>query len=243
MNVSCSGASAPRSRIFWRLVLFASITLSTGAAASGEESAGAVVYRVDSTHSSVDFSIMKWVVTRQVGSFRQIEGTIRMAPDCPESAEVEIRVHAASLDTRNSGRDRVVRSDDFLDVEAHPYLTFSSVAVRRNQAGSFDVEGNLTIRGVTRRIITPVQMAGVTEVKGFGELLSFEAAFTVDRRDFGVLGTRWSGGKTILGDEVEVRLTVTARRVKQEVRDRGEPVDDEESRRAGNLRPLLRLEG
>lgn len=211
MNVSCFEASALR--IVWRLVFIASITLSGGVPAFGGESAEPVVYRVDSTHSSVDFSIMKWVITRQVGSFRQIEGTIRMASDCPESAEVEIRVDAASLDTRNSGRDRVVRSEDFLDVEAHPYITFRSVDVRRNRNGSFDVEGDLTIRGVTRRIITPVQLAGVADLSGFGELISFDTSFVVDRSDFGVLGTRWSGGKAILEDEVEVRLTVTANRV------------------------------
>ncbi len=83
---------------------------------------------------------------------------------------------------------------------------------REAQSGSFDVAGNLTIRGVTRRIVAPVRFLGVTDAAGRGQLISFETQFVVDRRDFGVLGTRWSGGKAILGDEVNVRLTVAARR-------------------------------
>ncbi|MBW3671160.1 MAG: YceI family protein [Acidobacteria bacterium] len=211
MNVSRVNAS-PLLRIA-RFLCFAGLSLFSGAQLLGSDTSEPALYRVDSTHSSVEFSITKWVVTRQYGSFRELDGTIRMAAECPEATEVEIRIHAASLDTRNSGRDRVVRSDDFLDVENHPHLIFRSKEIRRNSSGSFDVVGNLTIRGVTRRIVAPVRFLGATEVAGLGELISFETQFVVNRRDFGVLGTRWSGGKTILGDEVDVRLTVAARKV------------------------------
>lgn len=212
MNASRVKA-APLLSVIVRLLLLAGLALFSGAPLLGSDSSEPAVYRVDSTHSSVEFSIAKWVVTRQYGSFRELDGTIRMATQNPEAAEVMIRIDAASLDTRNSGRDRVVRSDDFLDVEAHPYLIFRSKEIRRTGSGSFDVAGNLTIRGVTRRIVAPVRFLGVTDDAGRGQLISFETEFVVNRRDFGVLGTRWSGGKAILGDEVNVRLTVAARRV------------------------------
>lgn len=204
--------AAMRSMIV-RLLCFAALSLFSGAGLLGSDTAEPALYRVDSTHSSVEFSITKWAVTRQYGSFRELDGTIRMTAECPEAAEVEIRVRAASLDTRNSNRDRVVQSDDFLGVESYPYLIFRSEEVRRNGAGVFEVVGDLTIRGVTRRIVAPVRFLGVAEVAGLGELISFETQFVVNRRDFGVLGTRWSGGKAILGDEVDVRLTVAARKV------------------------------
>jgi polyisoprenoid-binding protein YceI len=174
---------------------------------------GAAVYRVDPTHSSVEFSISKWTVTRQTGTFRSFGGTIRMAPDRPETARVEIRVAAASLDTRNEDRDAAVRSDDFLDVANHPFIIFRSRAIRADGPGSYFVTGDLTIRGVMRRIVAPVTVIGIEAVPGVGELASFEATFDLDRRDFNVLGTRWSGGSAILGNEVTVRLRIVARKV------------------------------
>lgn len=189
-------------------VLTASSPLAHVASASA-----AAVYRVDPTHSSVEFSISKWTVTRQTGTFRSFEGTIRMAPDRPETARVEIRVAAASLDTRNETRDAVVRSDDFLDVASHPHILFRSRAIRADGPDSYGVTGDLTIRGVTRRIVAPVRMIGIEAVPRVGELASFETTFLLDRRDFNVLGTRWSGGSAILGDEVTVRLRIVARRV------------------------------
>ncbi|HVR44777.1 MAG TPA: YceI family protein [Thermoanaerobaculia bacterium] len=176
--------------------------------------AAPVVYLIDSTHSTVEFSISKWTVTRQTGLFRTLDGKIRMDPARPETAEVVVRIDASSLDTRNGGRDRVVRSDDFLDVAKHPHMIFRSTGVRRNGSSAFEVAGDLTIRGVTRRIVAPVRLAGLQKVPGVGELASFETEFVVNRRDFGVLGTRWSGGKAILGDEVTVTLAIVARRAR-----------------------------
>jgi polyisoprenoid-binding protein YceI len=169
---------------------------------------------VDATHSHVEFSISKWTVTRQQGIFRDLEGVIRMDPGEPERASVEIRVRAASLDTRNATRDRVVRSDDFLDVKRHPWITFRSTRLERDENGGFEVTGDLTIRGVTRNLTAPVQFTGVHRDRNVGELAAFESEFTVNRRDFGVLGSRWSGGQAILGDEVAVRLAITARRAR-----------------------------
>lgn len=194
-----------------RLLLAAAIVaalLPRTATASG----GGAIYRVDATHSSVEFSITKWRVTRQTGIFRELDGTIRMADGRPESARVDIRVAAASIDTRNDGRDEVVRSEDFLDVERHPELMFRSRGIRRTGAASFAVTGDLTIRGVTRRITAPVTVLAIGEVPGMGEIASFETRFAVDRREFGVLGSRWSGGRAILGDEVRVALRIVARK-------------------------------
>jgi polyisoprenoid-binding protein YceI len=171
-----------------------------------------VVYRVNPTLSTVEFSLSKWTVTRQVGLFRALEGTIALPPDRPEGAAVDIRVDAASLDTRNETRDDVVRSEDFLHVSAHRFIRFRSTSVRRNGSGSFDVTGDLTLRGVTRRIVAPVRFLGITRADGLGELAAFETSFVIDRRDFGVLGSRWSGGRAILGDEVTVHLAITALR-------------------------------
>jgi polyisoprenoid-binding protein YceI len=171
-------------------------------------------YRVDSTHSSVEFTITKWSVTRQTGVFRELGGTIALDPARPEGGTVRVRIDAASLDTRNQSRDDAVKSSDFLDVERHRWMTFQSTAIERNRSGGFDVAGDLTIRGVTRRVVAPVRLIGIAEAPGNGELASFETSFIINRRDFGVDGTRWSGGQAILGDEVTVKLNIVGRRTR-----------------------------
>lgn len=192
---------------------FHALLLTLAMAATHAAASDVATYRIDQTHSSVEFSISKWHVTRQSGVFRELGGTIRMAPARPETARVEIRVDATSLDTRNATRDSVVRSEDFLDVDRHPHLAFRSTAVRRTGPAAFDVTGELTIRGVTRRVVAPVEVIAIGRVRGMGEIASFETTFIVDRREFGVLGSRWSGGRVILGDEVTVTLRIVARRV------------------------------
>ena len=73
---------------------------------------------------------------------------------------------------------------------------------------SFDVTGDLTIHAVTHRITVPVKLLGLTTVPNVGELAGFGTIFTLDRTDYGVLGSRWSGGKLLLGKEVTIYLRI-----------------------------------
>jgi polyisoprenoid-binding protein YceI len=90
-------------------------------------------------------------------------------------------------------------------------MTFSSASVVRGPTSdTFEVTGDLTIRGVTRRIMVPVKFLGLGSRPGSGTFAGFEANFALDRTEFGVNGTRWSGGKLLLSKEVQVHLTVGA---------------------------------
>ena len=111
----------------------------------------------------------------------------------PAKCKIDVTVRAASLDTRNWVRDRVLRSDDFFDVEKYPTLSYRSTSVTATGKEAYDVEGDLTIHGVTKRIIVSAKTIGVRVMPGIGDSAGFQTAFNIDRRDFGVLGSRWSG--------------------------------------------------
>lgn len=184
-----------------RLVLLTA--LLTAAAAHAE----AVRYLVRPTYTSIRFSIVKWGVMKEEGIFRDLDGTLDFDAAHPEQARIAITVQAASIDTKNDTRDGVLRSDDFLDAARYPKLSFVSRAITRDNSRWF-VTGDLTIHGTTRRIRVPVTQLGTRDLPKVGKLAAFETAFTINRRDYGVLGARWGAIPGTLDDAVEIHIIV-----------------------------------
>lgn len=164
-------------------------------------------YSVNPTYSSVAFTIVKWSVIKEEGIFRDFRGTLDFDPAHPESAKIDVIIRATSIDTKDSTRDDVVRSDDFLDVSQFPTLEFHSTAVQRMGAQTF-VTGDLTIHGTTLRVRFPVTQLGMRDVPHVGKIAAFEATFTINRRDFGVLGNRWGAIPATLSDEVVLHIVI-----------------------------------
>lgn len=166
-------------------------------------------YVISAEHSYVGFSIIKWMVVRETGRFRDFDGVIRYDPLNPAECRVVFTVRAESLDTGIPRLDAVLRSDDFFDTASFPTLAFRSVEVQMESAARLRVTGDLTIRGVTRRIVVPVSVRRTQGVAA--AVTGFESRFTIDRTAFGVNGTRWSGGRLSLSREVDIELRVAGR--------------------------------
>jgi len=169
--------------------------------------AEAIRYLVRPTYTSIRFSIVKWGVMKEEGIFRDFSGTLDFDPTHPEQSRIEINVQAPSIDTKNETRDGVLRSDDFLDVARYPTLSFVSRAITRENAQWF-VTGDLTIHGTTRRIRVPVSQLGTRDLPKIGKLAAFETAFTINRRDYGVLGAKWGAIPGTLDDNVDIHIIV-----------------------------------
>ncbi len=191
------------SELFGRIALALALLAATGA--HGEPQAPA--YSILRDHSGVEFTILKWNVYRELGRFTRFEGVLRYDPRHPQASSIEIDVDAASIDTGMPLRDRILRSDDFFDAERHPRLTFRSTAVQPEGA-ALRVMGDLTVRGVTRRVEVPVTVIGVGSHPHVGPIAGFEAVFSIDRTAFGIDGARWSGGRDSLAKDVQVRVRI-----------------------------------
>jgi polyisoprenoid-binding protein YceI len=167
----------------------------------------ATLYQVEPVNGTVSFTVMKWGVIREEGNFRDFNAEIHFDRHNPSKSRVAFEVKTASIDTKNDSRDGTLRSEDFFHVARHPKLTFRSVSVRPRGKTEADVTGDLTIRGVTKRITVPVKLIGVSKQGNGRELAGFETEFKIDRRAFGVTGGRWaSGAPGILGNEVTIRV-------------------------------------
>lgn len=163
----------------------------------------AAIYQVEPTNGTVSFTIMKWGVIREEGTFRDFRANIDYDPRAVAKSRVDFDVVTKSVDTKNDNRDSTLRSEDFLDVEKYPIMRFRSTRVVPRSADMADVTGNLTIHGVTRMITVPVRLIGVRD-----RFAGFETTFTIDRRAYGITGGRWVAGGPpgILGTDVTIRI-------------------------------------
>jgi polyisoprenoid-binding protein YceI len=167
--------------------------------------AQAQTFSVRKEDSHIGFAVYKWVVFKEEGRFKDFAGTIVYDPKNPATGSVEFTVRTNSVDSRNEGRDRALRSQEFFHVQQYPTLSFTSTSVSAKGADTLLVTGDLTLRGVTKRLTIPVKVLGVNRVGDLGELAGFESSFVVNREDFGI-----ARGWDIISKEATVHLMVGA---------------------------------
>ena len=111
------------------------------------------IWNIDSSHSSVQFSVRHLMITNVRGEFSGLKGTVEFDPAAPETAAVQASLEAATINTREAKRDDHLRSADFFDTEKHATLSFVSTALAKKGDG-FLLTGDLTIRGTTKSVAT-----------------------------------------------------------------------------------------
>jgi polyisoprenoid-binding protein YceI len=160
-------------------------------------------WKADPAHSEISFSVRQ-LVTKVRGRMTSFDIAI-VTGDDPLDSSVRATIDLASVDTGNPKRDKHIRSSTFLDVAAHPRMTYASTGVRRAAEG-WVVDGDLTVHGVTRPVPLAVVPTGFAAHPDGGGHASFSATAVVDRRDFGI--DRWSGGGMV-GTKVPISLRIT----------------------------------
>ena len=139
-------------------------------------------WRIDPTHSRIGFSTRHAMVTKVRGAFNDIEGIIHADVDNPMNSKVSVKIKVASIDTRNAQRDEHLRTNDFFDAPNYPEITFESTRIDQVEEDSYIVNGNLTIRGITKEIGIPIQFTGI-ERDPSGQLRAgFEGSRRIDYR-------------------------------------------------------------
>lgn len=171
-----------------------------------EHAANVSTYDIDIVHSEMTFRI-RHLMGRVFGTFNEWDGTLTVDPDDLSTLSVDVTVQTASINTLNAQRDEHLRTDDFFDVEHHPTMTFTSNRVVVNGNG-IAVEGDITIRGVTRPVVLTGEYLGEGTDPWGGERIAFIASTTVNRQDFGVSFNQLVEGVGMIGDQVEISLAV-----------------------------------
>lgn len=135
---------------------------------------------IDKNHSQINFIADSRLLSAH-GFFGKWDADVKLDATNWPASTVAITIDAASLNTRVDTRDNHLRSPDFFDVAKFPTITFKSVSVAKVAEGKLDITGDLTIRGVTKRIVVPA--TAVFYEKGAGR---FRGQFVINRKDYGV---------------------------------------------------------
>lgn len=165
-------------------------------------------WSVDLVHSSAAFTA-RHLISKVHGRFRDFAGELRTG-DNPLDSAVTVRIDAASIDTGNAQRDEHLRSEDFLEVATYPRLSFTSTGLRTNGA-DFLIDGDLTIKDVTRPITADLVAHGFTPDQDGRLRAGFSATFEINRKDFNV-SFHWvlETGGAMVGDRVAIQLDIEA---------------------------------
>jgi polyisoprenoid-binding protein YceI len=168
-------------------------------------------YTLDPAHTRIGFVARHAMVTKVRGAFNEFEGTAVLDGANPANSHVEVTINAASIDTRNAQRDEHLRSNDFLAMQEYPKITFSSTGVRQVDDTTFDVTGDLTIRGVTNSITIPFSSEGAAKDPFGNQRVGFEGSVTINRKDYGVTwNAALEGGGVLVSDKVTLEFDVSA---------------------------------
>jgi polyisoprenoid-binding protein YceI len=169
------------------------------------------VWKIDPTHTLIEFSAKHMMFTTVKGRFSDIEGTITLDEAYPEQSHAEAVIDATTIDTRSEQRDVHLRSADFFDVETFPTISFKTTGVEVLGQERAKVTGDLTIKDVTRPVTLDVTVNGYGQNPWGLEVAGFSAETTINRKDFGL---NWNvaleAGGVLVGDTIKITLEIQA---------------------------------
>ena len=170
-----------------------------------------MTWELDTAHAEVGFSAKHMMITTVRGRFTDVAAEVHIDEQHPEQSHVSATIQAASLDTGDAQRDAHLKSPDFFDVEQYPTITFTSTEVAREDEGTCQITGDLTIKGVTKPVTIEFESTGSAR-DPFGNLrVGFEGATSINRKDWGL---SWNAaletGGVLVSEKIKLEFDVSA---------------------------------
>jgi polyisoprenoid-binding protein YceI len=163
------------------------------------------IWAYDPTHSEIGFKVKHMMFTNVSGNFSAFNAMVETESEDFQNAAVQFSADVASVSTGNEQRDGHLKGADFFDAENHPKMSFSSTAFRKSGDGNYELEGNLTLRGVTQPVKLAVEYGGQDKDPWGNLKAGFSVNGKINRKDFGL---NWNAaleaGGVLVSDEVKI---------------------------------------
>jgi polyisoprenoid-binding protein YceI len=167
-------------------------------------------WSADPTHSTVGFTVKHLGIATVRGSFNQFEGTLQIDHDLASST-IHGTIEAASVDTADEKRDDHLRSPDFFDATQFPQLGFRSSEIRPVDEDTYEIDGELTIHGVTNPITLTAEVTGTEQDPWGNERVGLEVTGQLNRGDYGISFNQALGsGNLVVSDKVKLAIDISA---------------------------------
>jgi polyisoprenoid-binding protein YceI len=160
------------------------------------------ISNVDPSHSSITFSIGYLGISYVTGNFKAYEGDINTTKPDFTDAKISFSVDANSINTDVEARDNHLKSPDFFDVAKFPKMTFESISFKK-KAKDYILEGNMTIKGITKKVMFTVTYGGTAKDNYGNERVGLSLNGTINRSEYGI-----NGGQGFVGEEVTFTLNL-----------------------------------
>jgi polyisoprenoid-binding protein YceI len=166
-------------------------------------------WNIDPAHTNVEFGIRHLMISTVKGRFAQVGGSATIDTANPSAMTLDVEIGVASIDTRQEQRDAHLRSADFFDVERFPTMRFVGTRIDGDIDAEFTLDGELTIRDVTRPLVLHVTSEGRVRDPWGNERAGFSATGKIDRRAYGLTWNQaLEAGGVVVGDEVKISVDV-----------------------------------
>lgn len=166
-------------------------------------------WQLDAAHTDVSFRVRHLLVATATGKFTKVSSSVQTEDDDFGTAQIEFTVETASIETGVADRDGHLRSDDFFNSEKYPTMTFKSTGIKHVDGDEYQLDGDLTIRDVTKPVTLSVEFGGIAKDPWGNIKAGFEVTGKIKRKEFGL---QWDvlteAGGAVVGDEVKIHANV-----------------------------------
>jgi polyisoprenoid-binding protein YceI len=181
-----------------------------GTTTAAPKTTATTTWKIDPAHSAAEFKVKHMMISNVKGQFAKVSGILTRDEADLTKSQVEAVIDASSIETHDPQRDGHLKSADFFDVEKFPTLAFKSTRVSRVGDGELSIEGDLTIRGVTRKVVFSAEGPTAPAKDPWGNTrIAISATTKINRKDFGLTwNTALETGGILVGEEVTITLDV-----------------------------------
>ncbi len=169
----------------------------------------AETYEIDASHSTVGFKIRHLAISNVAGIFSKFSGTFNYDHKDLEKSSTEATIEVASVDTNELKRDDHLRNPDFFDASKFPKMTFKSSKVTKVSDSTFKVDGDLTIKDITKPVSLTVEKTGEAVDPWGNQRVAFNATTKINRKEFGLTWSKLlETGALVVGEEVTINIDI-----------------------------------
>ncbi len=166
-------------------------------------------WSIDPTHSEVQFKVKHLVISTVTGAFKKFEGSAETIGDDFHNAKIDFSLDVNSIDTNQEQRDGHLKSPDFFDAAEFPHITFKSTSFIKDGEEDYTLNGDLTIKGVTKPVSLAVEHGGIATDFYGNTKAGFDISGKINRKDFGLT---WDGiteaGAIVVSEDIKLNISI-----------------------------------
>jgi len=164
-------------------------------------------WQIDPAHSLIQFSVSHMMISKVRGTFENFSGTFEIDENNPENTSIFVEIDSESINTRQTQRDNHLRSADFFNVTEYPKLVFTSTSVDLTGESEVVLNGDLTIKEITKPVSLQVVYNGLSKSPWGAESVGFSAETKINRKDWELTWNQGlETGGVLVGDELTISI-------------------------------------